>query len=378
MSKINIIEAISRHAAKVKGLLAKKLDVEGGDSQKCVATFVSEDGTLDDSSEWKATTVDSSDNGHEALFNKLSRISFDVKFLKHWLDKTVRGSGTSGYIAKFDGEQTITNGPKFGNDITKYLRNDGTWQTPPADGDTTYTFAGGVNSFSYSENGREAQTVEVTPEIPLATTSKAGLLKQLTGDSDRYLRADGTWQIPPNTTYGLSTTSASGLLRQLSGNTAQYLRGDGTWQTPPNTWRGIQNSLVSSSTTDSLSANQGRILKGEIDSIPSVTNAVYGTNTAVCSSGSIYCYKQTKTRIVTIYFDVYLKNGINTNDSAYIASGLPKNVLSNSPVVCMFQATTGHVSIDDSGKLKPWYMGNPLSVTSDGHFYGTIMYIAKD
>lgn len=56
--------------------------------------------------------------------------------------------------------------------------------------------------------------------------------------------------------------TANGLLRQLSGNTAQYMRGDGTWQIPPdtNTWRGIQNNLNSTSTTDSLSAAQGKIL----------------------------------------------------------------------------------------------------------------------
>lgn len=36
--------------------------------------------------------------------------------------------------------------------------------------------------------------------------------------------------------------------------------------TDTNTWRGIQDNLTSSSTSDSLSANQGRVLKGLIDS----------------------------------------------------------------------------------------------------------------
>lgn len=37
--------------------------------------------------------------------------------------------------------------------------------------------------------------------------------------------------------------------------------------TPPtsNTWRGIQDNLTSTSTSDSLSANQGKVLKGLID-----------------------------------------------------------------------------------------------------------------
>lgn len=41
--------------------------------------------------------------------------------------------------------------------------------------------------------------------------------------------------------------------------------------TPPttdtNTWRGIQNNLTSTSTTDSLSAAQGKVLKDAIDAI---------------------------------------------------------------------------------------------------------------
>ena len=53
--------------------------------------------------------------------------------------------------------------------------------------------------------------------------------------------------------------------------------------TDTNTWRGIQDNLTSSSTSDSLSANQGRILKGLVDSkansnevIKSVRVQLYG------------------------------------------------------------------------------------------------------
>ncbi|MBO7536274.1 MAG: hypothetical protein J6T34_03945 [Bacilli bacterium] len=37
----------------------------------------------------------------------------------------ITGSGTSGYIAKFDGNNTITNGPLMGTDTSTFLRNDG-------------------------------------------------------------------------------------------------------------------------------------------------------------------------------------------------------------------------------------------------------------
>lgn len=53
-------------------------------------------------------------------------------------------------------------------------------------------------------------------------------------------------------------TSKGTFTMNQSGNTTIEL-------TDNNTWRGIQNNLTSNSTTDSLSANQGKVLKGLID-----------------------------------------------------------------------------------------------------------------
>ena len=41
------------------------------------------------------------------------------------ITNNVTGSGTSGYLAKFNGANTITNAVALGSDTTKYLRNDG-------------------------------------------------------------------------------------------------------------------------------------------------------------------------------------------------------------------------------------------------------------
>ena len=49
----------------------------------------------------------------------------------------------------------------------------------------------------------------------------------------------------------------------VSGNTVTINGASTTWT---NTWRGIQDNLTSSSTSESLSANQGKVLKGLIDS----------------------------------------------------------------------------------------------------------------
>lgn len=74
-----------------------------------------------------------------------------------------------------------------------------------------------------------------------------------------------------DTTYANFVKSGSGAKAGLvpapstTAGTTKYLREDGTWQVPPNTWRGIQNNITSDSTTDSLSAAQGKVLKSLID-----------------------------------------------------------------------------------------------------------------
>lgn len=110
-----------------------------------------------------------------------------------------------------------------------------------------------------------------------ATTSVAGTSGLVpapsTGAANRYLRSDGTWAVPPdnNTTYSNFVKSGSGAKSGLvpapptTAGTTKYLREDGTWQTPLNTWRGIQDNLTSTSTTESLSAKQGKNLKTSVD-----------------------------------------------------------------------------------------------------------------
>lgn len=104
------------------------------------------------------------------------------------ITNNVTGSGTSGYIAKFNGGNTITNGPAIGTDTTKYLRNDGTWVKPP--NDNTWTAMVGATS---AANGSVGYVNAVPPK---------------NGYNTKYLRADGTWAVPPDTVYseGLGIT----------------------------------------------------------------------------------------------------------------------------------------------------------------------------
>ena len=71
------------------------------------------------------------------------------------ITNNVTGSGTSGYIAKFNGANTITNGPAFGNSVSSYLRNDGSWVNPLNLGTATY--------IQYTENS-DTHTVRPTDD----------------------------------------------------------------------------------------------------------------------------------------------------------------------------------------------------------------------
>lgn len=80
--------------------------------------------------------------------------------------------------------------------------------------------------------------------VKSGSSAKAGLVPapSTTAGTSKYLREDGTWTTPPNTTYTDmkgATASAAGthglVPAPASGNHGKYLRGDGTWQTPTNT-----------------------------------------------------------------------------------------------------------------------------------------------
>lgn len=76
----------------------------------------------------------------------------------------------------------------------------------------------------------------------------------------------------------------------VSGRTITYTKGDGTTGTitTQDTWRGIQNNLTSTSTTDSLSAAQGKILKVLVDGKLSLSGGTMTGNISYKGSKATY------------------------------------------------------------------------------------------
>lgn len=143
---------------------------------------------------------------------------------------------------------------------------------PWTDTNTTYGVVGANGSTGLVKNGSTVTSASGYTACPIvsgvpyykdtnttyanmkaATASAAGAAGLVpapaAGKQTSFLRGDGTWVVPTNTTYGLASTSANGLLRQLNGSTSNFMRGDGTWATPPNTTYAVANE-----STDGLMA----------------------------------------------------------------------------------------------------------------------------
>ena len=80
----------------------------------------------------------------------------------------VTGSGTAGYLTKWSGTHTVTDGPQLGSSTTTFLRNDGTWATPV---DTNYYHKTGTwNGLTYTA-AKVGSPEDLAFTIPTGTTS---------------------------------------------------------------------------------------------------------------------------------------------------------------------------------------------------------------
>lgn len=135
---------------------------------------------------------------------------------------------------------------------------------PWTDTNTTYSVVGANGTTGLVKNGSTVTSASGYTACPIvsgvpyykdtnttyanmkaATASAAGAAGLVpapaAGKQASFLRGDGTWVVPTNTTYGLASTTANGLLKQLNGSTSSFMRGDGTWATPPNTTYAVAN-----------------------------------------------------------------------------------------------------------------------------------------
>lgn len=163
-----------------------------------------------------------------------------------WTDTNTTYTNMGAASASAAGKAGLVPAPDAGAQA-KYLRGDGTWQTPP---NTTYSNMGGATS---------------------SAAGSAGLVPApAAGKQTSFLRGDGTWVVPTNTTYGLASTTANGLLRQLNGSTSSFMRGDGTWATPPNTTYAVANESTNGLMAAADKKTMNRLI--EVNTVTTLAN----------------------------------------------------------------------------------------------------------
>ena len=159
----------------------------------------STDGYLKGDGTW---TVPPNDNTTYSISGGTNKITvtpssgdaYDVTVIPS-ISNNITGSGTrtSGYLSKNSGTSSITNGPQLGAAAStmKFLKGDGTWDTPAND-NTTYTISGGTNQITVTPSTGSAYDVAITPSIPTVTSAAAGLVPS-GGTTAQYLNGGGTW-----------------------------------------------------------------------------------------------------------------------------------------------------------------------------------------
>ena len=158
----------------------------------------------------------------------------------------------------------LTNGAGYITGITKEMVTTALGYTPPKQ-DTTY------ETVSSKSNG-------------LMTPALLSKLNGIAEGANKYTHPAYTAK-----TSGLYkvTVDASGHVSAATAVTKDDITALGIPGSDTNSWRGIQNNLTSDSTTDSLSAAQGKALKALVDGKVSKTTYEYNKELALGSTGKV-------------------------------------------------------------------------------------------
>ena len=181
-------------------------------------------------------------------------------------------------------------------------------------------------------NGKEVITDEFSGATSSANGSKGYVPAPSSGDRTKFLKADGTWAVPPvPPNMAGATASTAGLAGLVpapaAGDQNKFLKGDGTWDTAGET---VYGNTIDMSSTDStkvatainakLDANQGSANAGKFMRVGSAGAVTYDNPTeryasesnfpATGDAGKLYIAEDTG--------GIYIWDGTNTE---YVAVG---------------------------------------------------------
>lgn len=204
-----------------------------------------------------------------------------------WTDTNTTYSNMGAATSSAAGKAGLVPAPAAGAQ-GKYLRGDGTWQTPP---NTTYSNMGGATS---------------------SAAGSAGLVPApAAGKQASFLRGDGTWATPPNTTYAVANESTNGLMAAADKKTMNRLIGVNTVTTLANLPISKRSITATLSAATTLSVASGMQVGEELmircvpsaaftQAIPNSGNYVSMSRTSITTTANkpfeinIWCYASGK------------------------------------------------------------------------------------
>ena len=228
----------------------------------------------------------------QLLANKLTKVSFsnnyndlsNIPTLGTAASKNVPSSGNASTSQVVMGNDTRLSDSRNAKDVYSWAK---------AANKPTYTASevglGNVGNF---------KAVSTVASQGLTDTEKSNARANIgAGTSSLTIGTSSSTAAAGNHTHSLSMATDSGTNQlTMAANTKYKLTAGGSsyiFTTPPdnNTWRGIQDNLTSDSTTDSLSAKQGKALKALVDGKAASSH----THTSIASRGNVTC-ETTNTR----------------------------------------------------------------------------------
>lgn len=167
------------------------------------------------------------------------------------ITNNITGSGTSGNLAKFNGNNTITSGPTLSsaitsqNQSTKFLREDGTWATPSYTNNThrpiQYNGSEILGNNTTALNFVAGSNITITPEQNADKTQYTGKITIAAKDTTYNVvtnTVNGLVKAPNNNDANVSSTKAT---------SAYYIYGISSKNGTP-TWYKLPDAAFSSNT----------------------------------------------------------------------------------------------------------------------------------
>lgn len=277
----------SKSGLMTSDMVTKLNGIEAGANRTIVDTTLSDSSTNPVENKAVASAITNLGTQIETEFDKaITGLSVSGKVITY-----TKGDGTTGTITTQDTNTTYS-------DMTGATSStDGAHGLVPAP-------KAGQQAHFLRGDGTWVVPTDTTYDtfIPSGKNAQKGLVPKppTTEGTTKYLREDGTWQVPPDndTTYSTmtaATPSAAGtgglVPAPTAGKQSSFLRGDGTWVVPTNTTYSAGTGISLSGTTFSNSGVRS-IATGSTNGTISVNTNGTSANVAVKGLGSA-AYKNT-------------------------------------------------------------------------------------